>query len=175
MYKIQNLIVDEHITVRTKAQYLLSKITNPVLMFHYVRNDKTARAISQEHHLLPLGDVEPLYNTHPVYFKSRVNLTDIPPERGRKEIAIATGLHKNEICYGLELIVDGYNITNAIEGYPHAYQIFTKEAVPAVVLRTWDMDKVEQRMRAGYKIKRKFNGIRIPIAFYELPQKLEKD
>lgn len=120
-------------------------------LFHYVKSEERARAIMQQGMLIPHREegLPLLFPHYDPVMRTRVNVTDVRPEEGRRVIAGATGLPEDDIAYGLELLVPASGLVQAVEYLPRAYQMYTQDPVPVKVLRLWNMDRVESRRRRG--------------------------
>lgn len=138
------------------------------LMFHYVKDAETARAISESGVLKPVipDDNSLLYFYGRRFAMPRVNLTDAKPEEGKDVIAAAIYRPVTDINYGLELLVEKARLRQAFEFLPRAYQIFSHTPVPVKVLRVHNMDRLEARFRMGQAIERYFGHNGLPYAHY---------
>ncbi|MBS3128812.1 hypothetical protein J4410_06740 [Candidatus Woesearchaeota archaeon] len=146
-----------------------------VHLFHYVRDEETARKIAQEHVMLPSDHDIVAMMGDGVFSRSRVNLTAIFPEEGTAEISSGTGLfNEGLIQYGLELLVPINGLRQALPGFDRCYQIFTTKPVAVQVLRWWNMNKLEQRLQHGWEVERGKSPTGIPTAYWARTQVRER-
>lgn len=137
-------------------------------LYHYVDTERRARSIAANGLMYPSSpDLENFVEDESLS-RPRVNFTDVIPEEGREVISGNTSLAVNSINYGLELLVPAKRLVQRIEFEPRCYQIYTEDPVRVIVLRWWNIDKVERwTKKFGYKINRYLNNHLIPQAVWE--------
>ena len=148
---------------RVVGSFQICKGTSTAALFHYLRDYDTARKISRDGFFIPSED-ETLYNFEHNN-KPHINLTEVRPEERKQEIQIATSIPEGDIKFGLEFLVSTKNLVDS-PYLVRSYRIYSEENVPVRVLRIWNVDKVEQKIRSGYKIRRFIGPNGIPYAFY---------
>lgn len=141
------------------------------LLWHYTRNLDTVKTIVDQQQLKPFGDYSdcvPNFQHWTPFMNSRVNLTDVAPEEGLHAVITGTCLQDIQARYSIEALVPTEHLEKKLP-LARGYQIYTDEPVDILVLRWWNMAKVEKKLSNGWNIKRYVqNGM--PYAHWEPPQ-----